>query len=730
MAKRHRKTGRQTAPLPARQEAAAEEKPRFPSWLVWPAAGGWAAFVLKSYYSRLMPRLDALSAMLAPGQYTAGLAGVLPGHLLNLLAAAAFLFSCFSLGRAALKTAGLSFRGALEESVLSCGTGFGLLAAFVFLLSVFKLLYLWPVAGFLLLAAAAGVIRLRRDPLPPAEAAPGGLGPWDLAALAVLLLAMLLNLAGALAPEIFYDALVYHLAVPNFFVIKHGFAPMPYNFYSDLPFTHGMLYAAALLLKGAPLAKFVNYSAGVLTAAAALAFGARFLSLRAGLWGALIFYTVCHAMFASWSSGTESLLMLFSTLGLYAALLRSGAEDDRPLWLAAVFCGLAMGVKYTGFFPTVGVMLAYAWSDRARPGKALRNLALFTLIATLFTGPWLVKNWLYTGNPVFPFATGLFGSGPTADPAKLRDFISQAAQMGHLTPLSWLLTPWKVTMGQVPNSEFFTPLFLAFLPLLFLLGAPAGAAAAALWTFFITVWAGWSVSTTMVRFMMPAYPAAGLLLAAYLFSGGLRALKAVLKAAVLVSCLASLYWAGYIFYTQGRWRPLTGAVAAEDYLSHTQPTYPYSCYSGIKFINEHTPPGSKVLMIGDEKSFYLKRDFIVSSVYDRTAIVEYSSAAASGDDLYARLRADGVTHILLNPADAIRLGRDYRMFYWDARAQAVFHDFWSRHLLGVFSFSETEGGRVFNRIEVYELTDKLPPGVPPAFDVMKEIIMKNIDVKP
>ncbi|MDA8130536.1 MAG: hypothetical protein M0011_03415 [Elusimicrobia bacterium] len=726
MAKRHRKE-RQPVPQPSARPA--EEKPRFPSWLVWPVAGGWAAFVLKSYYSKFMPRLDALSAMLAPEQYTAGLVSVLPGHLLNLLAAAAFLFSCFSLGRAALRAAGLSFRGALEESVFSCGAGLGLLAAYVFVLATLKVLYLWPVALLMLAALALGAWQLRGSPLPPVEAAPGELGPWDLAALGVLLLAMLLNLAGALAPEIFYDALVYHLAVPNFFVIMHGFAPMPYNFYSDLPFTHGMIYAAALLLKGAPLAKFVNYSAGVLTAAAALAFGVRFLSLRAGLWGALISYTVCHAMFASWSSGTESLLMLFSTLGLYAALLRA-AGDDRPLWLAAVFCGLAMGVKYTGFFPTAGVMLAYAWSDRSRPGTAFRNLALFTFIATVFTGPWLVKNWLYTGNPVFPFGSGLFGTGSSADPQKLKDFISQAAQMGHLTPSSWLLTPWKVTMGQVPNSEFFTPLFLAFLPLLFLLGAPAGAAVASLWTFFLTVWAGWSVSTTMVRFMMPAYPAAGLLLAVYLFSGGHRALKNLLKGAVIASCLAALYWAAYIFYTQGRWRPLTGAVSAEDYLSHSQPTYPYSCYSGIKFINEHTPPGSKVLMIGDEKSFYLKRDFIVSSVYDRTAIVEYSSAAVSGDDLYASLRRDGVTHILLNPADSIRLGRDYRMFYWDARARAVFSDFWARHVRGVFSFSETEGGRVFNRIEVYELADKLPPGTAPAFDVMKEIIMKNIDARP
>lgn len=723
MAKKHRKEGRAAAAAPAPAAPAGRE--RFPAWLVWPLVLGWAGFVLKSYFARFPLNLDPLAMMLAPGQYTETLFSVLPGHLLNLLAAAAFFFACFSLGRAALRAAGFAFAGAFEELSLSCGAGFGLLAAYVFVLASLKLLYLWPVAAFLLLAAGLGAWQLRAAPLARAEGGPGAFGPFDLAALAALLLALLLNLAGALGPEIFYDALVYHLAVPNYFVIHHGFAPMPYNFYSDLPFTHGMLYAAALLLKGPALAKLINYGAGLLTVLAVLAFGARHFTLRAGLWAALIFYTVAHTMFSAWSTGTEALLTLFATLALYAALNRP-AGGARWLWLAAAFCGLGMGVKYTGLFPTLGVMLVCSWQDRERPAAALKNLAVFTLIASVFTGPWLVKNWLYTGNPVFPFALKLFGAGATADPQKLTEFAGQAAQMGPLSLKSWLLTQWKVTMGRVPNSEYFTPLFLALLPTAFLLAAPAGPALAGLWIFFLVSWLGWCGTSTMVRFLMPAYPAAGLALAAYLFSPGHKELKAVLKAAALAVCLAGLYVAALIFYSQGRWRPVAGAVPAEEYLAHTQPTYPYSCYAAIKYINEKTAPGSRTLMIGDEKSFYFKKDFVVSSVYDRTAIVEYAAASKDGEDLYARLKADGVTHLLLNTADAVRLGRDYRMFYWDARARGVFDAFWDRHARSVFAFDEAQGGRVFNRVEVYELVDRLPPGVTPAFNAVRDIVMPGV----
>lgn len=719
MAKKHKKNISRAPAEPAPAD-------RFPGWLVWPVFAGWAFFVLKNYYSRFPPDFRYLSAILAPEQYTAGLFTVLPGHFLNLLLAAAFLFSCFSAGRPVLRAAGFRFAGALEETVFSCGAGFGLLAVYVFLLAAFKLLYFWPVAVFAGAAGAYGVYSLRREPLAPSAGGPGTFGPADLAALAALLLAMLLNLAGTLSPEIFYDALVYHLAVPNYYVLKHGITPMPYNFYSDLPFTHGMLYCAALLLKGEILAKFVNYGAGLLTAGAVLALGARYFSLRAGLWAAAIFYTVDHAMLASWATGTEALLMFFSTLALYSVLNRD-EENKRWLWLAACFCGLAMGVKYTGFFTAAGVMLAYAWQDRARPAAVIRNLALFTLTASLFVGPWLVKNYLYQGNPVFPFALGLFGAGQQADPQKLGEFIGHAAQIGPLKPLSWLLTHWRVTMGQVPNSEYFSPLFLLLLPGAFLLSGPAGAALSGLWIFFLTVWGGWSVSSTMVRFLMPAYPAAGLIMAACLFSPGHKALKGALKAAALLVCFTGLYWAVLIFYSQGRWRPLTGAVTAEDYLSHTQPTYPYSGYSGLKFMNEKTAPGAKVLLIGDERSYYLKKDFIVSSVYDRTAVVEYAAASKDGEDLYARLRADGVTHLLLNTAEAIRLGGNYRTFYWDERARGVFYAFWERHVKEVFHFDEVQNGQPINRVSVYELAEK--PPAPPPFNVMKEVVMRQLDAK-
>jgi len=172
-----------------------------------------------------------------------------------------------------------------------------------------------------------------------------------------------------------------------------------------------------------------------------------------------------------------------------------------------------------------------------------------------------------------------------------------------------------------------------------------------------------------------------------------------------------------------------GQVSKEDYLGRTEPTYPFSHYNAIRFINEKLPAGAKTLIVGDGRSFYMKKDFVVSSVFDKTPAVEYAAASKDGDEMYARMKADGLTHLLLNVAEAVKLGKGYRMFYFDDRSLAVFNRFWADHVKEVFSDSETQGGQVFNRTAVYELVPARDPKEPPPYNFMNEVIMKAVNQK-
>lgn len=651
----------------------------------------------------------------------------LAGHAVNLATALAFLAATAGLGRFLLvNLLGSGPFNAWEEAAFSTALGLAVFAHAVLALAAGGFLYKWPVLALLAVSFGLGVFSLRS--CPPARSGNPGFGPEfpDFLAFTLLAAALVFNLAGALSPEIFYDSLVYHLAVPNFYAIKHGLADMPYNLYSNLFLLHGMLYSAGLLLTGEMLPKLINYAAGVFSVAAVLGLGRRHFTARTGLWAALIFYTVTHTLLSAWSSGTESLLTLFSLCAL-AAALRHEPGEKKFLLLAAFLAGCGMAVKSTGLFSAAGVGLVLIYKGRANPRQALRSALLFALVAALPVLPWLVKNQVYRHNPFFPFLVSVFGLPATADAHKIQGFMAETRQMGSVELKAWLLHPWKITMGEIGNSQYFTPLFLALLPLLFLL--PPAAGTVPLWIYFISGWLLWSFASTMVRFLMPAYPAAALLIAASLEGRGHRALRRTLSYAALASCALGLYWAGLIFYSQGRWRPVCGLVSRRDYLADTQPTYPYSHYAAIEFINEKLPPGAKTLIIGDGRSFYFRKDFVVSSVFDKTPVVEYAAASADGEELYARLRAAGITHLLVNIAEGIKLGQGYGMFYWDARARGVFDQFWARHAREVFARDEAQGGRFLNRVLVYEIAEKLPPGTSPAFNAVKEIIMKNIDGK-
>ena len=222
-----------------------------------------------------------------------------------------------ALGRLGLRLGGFSFLNALEEGSSPRPPGWAS-SRFVVGLGV-ALLYAWAVAAPLLALFAFGVYDLARRPPAPGQFWPAGLAWTDSAALTLLLFAVLFNLAGALGPEIFYDSLVYHLAVPGFYAIKHKIAEMPYNIYSAMPLTHSMLYTAALLVKDAILAKLINYSALVLSAAAVTRRGEIFF-VAGGFMKRVIFYTVFHTMASSWSAGTDALLTFFSEAALYALL--------------------------------------------------------------------------------------------------------------------------------------------------------------------------------------------------------------------------------------------------------------------------------------------------------------------------------------------------------------------------------------------------------------------------
>jgi Dolichyl-phosphate-mannose-protein mannosyltransferase len=132
--------------------------------------------------------------------------------------------------------------------------------------------------------------------------------------------------------------------------------------------------------------------------------------------------------------------------------LRTGLRSD--LVLGALALGLGFGTKWYGV--TAALIVAAAWAlarlwQRPRARAALGDAGLVAGLCALAGGIWLVRNWVESGNPVFPAPVSLGGlsvfSAPP-DPIRQCADYTVVSYLGNTGVLRHVLWPiWRVSLG-------------------------------------------------------------------------------------------------------------------------------------------------------------------------------------------------------------------------------------------------------------------------------------------
>ena len=88
-------------------------------------------------------------------------------------------------------------------------------------------------------------------------------------------------------------------------------------------------------------------------------------------------------------------------------------------------------------------------------------------------------------------------------------------------------------------------------------------------------------------------------------------------------------------------------------------------YANMQYLNDvrNVPAGSKILFLGEAKTFYCRRDHVASTVFDSTLIEAIVRTSSSASEIHAKLRAEGITHIYVNTFELSRLQSTYRHPY-------------------------------------------------------------------
>ena len=546
-------------------------------------------------------------------------------------------------------------------------------------------------------------------------------------------------LLGAMSPQTDFDVVEYHLGGPKEWFQQGHIARLPHNVYTSFPFLTEMLLLCGMVLRGdwesgalagqAAVAGFVP-----LAALGLFATGRRWFGTTAGSLAALVWLTTPWAYRIAIVSYAEGGLAcyLFAALAVglrliwreetsetpndsrshQSSLLSSNPPreqgrlstkrtEHRLLALCGLLAGSAMACKYTGAISVVlplAVMIAIRSRVVREPMSlrvkhALIELILFGAGGLLAVGPWLVKNTVETGNPVFPLAYSVFG-GEGRDAEMNAQWSKGHSAPPYLSVSHWLADLVVKLTDVAANNDWHSALMFGLAPIAVL--ASWRRRVWCVWAFIGWQFFSWFVLTHHIdRFYVPMFPVVALLAgvgAAWLFTAlnGQSDVEASHEkhasgtnshqtsrgnvptnghspwAMSIATCVACLI-AANVLYNVGVMINLSGYNAGRTDLQAARETQLSRWYGAQKWIEDELaagrmPSNMKVLCVGEAALFHARFSYVYNTVFDRSLFEQwFARRTPSGqfelrptEEIRATLRQHRITHVLINWSEVLR----------------------------------------------------------------------------
>lgn len=492
----------------------------------------------------------------------------------------------------------------------------------------------------------------------------------------------------ALAPEMGWDALVYHLYAPARYLAAGRIHAIPYNLTSFFPFLTEMWFMLGQAIAGDAAAKCFNFSFLPISCLALVSLGRETGRASAGWLASLIYASVPGVLILSGQSYNDLSLSFLSFLAIWAASRKSAGGT----LLAGAICGGALGCKYLGAWTLLACVLAWGLSGRGLWGRVRRPL-LGCSVALLAFSPWLLRNIFMTGGPFYPLlpALSLGSDWNPYIPANLVPGVLTVFPSGLLdTALRMFRMPADISVHARAIGVPLSPLLLGLLPAIFISGRPRGAPgflalggllSALLWT---------ALGAREARYLVPAmlmlsFPAA--LAAAGLYRG--PRIRSIWTACLIAAAIAlqGAIWFGFVSRIYFPWRVALGLEPRDIYLSRG--LLPNGQYHPLcKIIQGNLPKSARILVFADLSGHYLGRD----AIFDSQRIlppfaVRLLAACRNPANTRKRLRQLGIEYVLYTP-QALAMEYDCRCFRLDPQASACSARFWRRYAVLARAFGD------------------------------------------
>ncbi len=493
-------------------------------------------------------------------------------------------------------------------------------------------------------------------------------------------------------PPVSRDALTHHLAVPKLYLKHGGMYEIPSVIFSYYPMNLDLLYTIPLYFGNDIVPKYIHFVFALLTALLIFRYLKERINSVYALFGVLFFLSIPVIVKLSITAYVDLGLIFFSTGSIVYLFKWIQSEFKlKHLAVSAIFCGLALGTKYNALIVLLilsfsvifvysrlsgnnGNKLNSSRRNRSNSIKAISFGILFIITALLVFSPWMIRNYVWTKNPVYPLYQGWFNkSGFSAEikaddkndnsiikPENIKGEWNQFAIRRIIYKESWqqiALVPVRIFFeGKDGNPKYFDgklSLFLLILPFFALLNLKYDNRSVRiekgiLLSFSVLfIILAFSRTDMRIRYIAPVIPPLVMLsvlglenLFSFLknsfsfFSGKRHSFSLCFLFIIVISTNT-----GYVAEQFRLVNPigyLSGKVSRDEYIEKYRPEY-----AAIKYANFNLRADAKILcfFLGNRR-YYSDREML----FDETFIIH---SVKNRNMISADLREKGITHLLI-----------------------------------------------------------------------------------
>ncbi len=578
--------------------------------------------------------------------------------------------------------------------IIAIAAGWGLIAYLMFVLTLLHLLHLFLIYAVVLLFAVYGFwdspinFTFLRNGLGSGYSSWKSMS-WSLRFIAVMIaVTVFYAVISSLMPPTQSDGLRYHLTVPKLYLWEGGFYLIPNLSFSNFPFLIEYLFLIPLSLEQNSIPKLIHCSYFILTLFLLFYMGKKTGGSEcAWISVLLVSATPFVPIFASWSfiefGLTFYTLLAFALVVDWCEARRDDATNASWNWLlyAGMAAGLAVSCKYTALASAAAVA-GFVFLSSIVYKKSYLSWLGFSVtvfwIAVLISLPWFLKNWILLGNPVYPFAGGVF---PTPGWSELNAtfFAYHAGIKGAMNVFKQMPIWWQI--GDIVTLPFYATFFpgeiyhqpynfgswplgavwLASVPLL-LLNRQWNIRTVYHILFAVFLFLLWALTYRDTRFLLPCLAVLAPVSALVLWNACRCCVWPKILLLVLIGYNLCQTSGLMMLEAYAPWWVVKGMTTEEEFLLTQSPDTRIRNHA-FQYLEANTKRDETVLLHGIEQTFYCPNDAVFADWFDTDPLIEMSWEVPSVEELIAVLKEQGVQYIVHDYGNIHRYNTPRQPYY-------------------------------------------------------------------